>query len=163
MKRFLLFLIVAAVVPFNTVSCAPKVESGNRILHIISEYRNKDGFEVVRIGAMGTSLAKAAVNIAVSSEDDPEMKALMNMVRDVKKMAIVDYEDCSQSVRDEFNAKVSKALDGAELLMEVHDEDDSFRIFGIPSKDGSALQDLIMFSPDDGNLICITGSVKTEL
>lgn len=161
MKRFLLFLIVAAIVPLNMASCAPKVESGG-VFSIIGEFRGADGFEVVRLGPMATSLAKIALNIAVK-EDDPEIKALMSLAKDVKKMVIVDYEDCSSPVRDEFNAKVRKALDGAELLMEVHDEGDSFKIYGVSKGNGSSVQDLVMFAPEDGGLICISGTLRTEL
>ena len=44
-----------------------------KLLGLISEYRHSDGFDVVNVGALGTSLVRAAAKIAMKVEGDPEM------------------------------------------------------------------------------------------
>ncbi len=75
---------------------------------------------------------------------------------------MADYEDCSAEVKAKFNARMSKALDGVELLMEAKDDGELVRIYGYVDKDGTEIKDLVIFSPEEGELVCMFGTLRME-
>jgi len=80
----------------------------------------------------------------------------------VKKFVVVDYDDASQKVKDEFNAKVARILEKSEILMEAKDDGDLVKIYGNTSEGGKKVSDLVIYVPNDGALICISGTVDMD-
>lgn len=134
----------------------------DRLMTLISEYSGKDGFDVVKIGSIGTSAMKTVLKLSAAKENDEDARKMAELMKGIKKMAIVDYESCNSGTRDTFNAKLEKILDSSELLMEMKDGDDIMKIYGIVDKDGTTLHDFVMYAPQDCALICMFGSIPME-
>ena len=86
-----------------TVVFAQTGKSGvprERITSLINEFRGYDGFEVVRMNSLGTSAIKALVRMSALSDGDKDSRALLDMLKGIKKIAVVDYEDCERNVKD---------------------------------------------------------------
>lgn len=112
-------------------------------------------FEFVAVGGF---VARLAMKFA----EDEDVKAAAGLVDHLKKLYVVDYEDCSEALKDKFNAKIGKALRGSELLMEAKDDDERMSIYGTPSADGSTVSDIVLFAPQSGALICFFGSMDSD-
>lgn len=134
----------------------------DKLLGLISEYRHSDGFDIVNVGALGTSLVRAAAKIAMKVDGDPEMVEAVKLLNDIRRVAVVDYEDCGQSVKNEFNSKLDRILAGSEVLMEVKDSEDLVRIYGVVNEDASRVKDFVIHVPNDCALICMFGSIPMD-
>ena len=84
------------------------------------------------------------------------------MLNDIRRVAVVDYEDCGESVKNEFNSKLDRILAGAEILMEVKDSEDLVRIYGVVNEDASRVKDFVVHVPNDCALICMFGSIPMD-
>lgn len=133
-----------------------------RISSIISEYRGSEGFEIVSVGSLGTSIMKKIAVFAAATSDDEEAKALVKTIKGIKKIAVIDYEDCKDSVKEGINRKMNKALSGSELLMEIKDNEDNMKMYGVTDENGSTVRDFVMFSPGDCTIICLFGSIPFD-
>lgn len=134
----------------------------DRISSIISEYRGSEGFEIVSVGSLGTSIMKKIAAFAAVTSNDEEAKTLVKTIKGIKKIAVIDYEDCKDSIKDGINRKMNKALSDSELLMEIKDNEDNMQMYGVTDENGSAVRDFIMFSPGDCTLICLFGSIPLD-
>ena len=134
--------------------------SKNRIGSFIADCRRYEGAEVVHLGTFATKIGKGVLKIA--SIDDPEAREMLKMIRDVKSLYVLNYEDCSNSVKVKVNNRLEKMLEGSDMLMESKDGDDKIKIYGIVDENGEKISDFILHTPSECAVICILGSISTE-
>ena len=159
MKKLLLILglmvpMLAAAATFGNRA------SKNRIGSFIADCRHYEGAEVVHLGSFATSLGKGILKIV--SIDDPEAREMLKMIKDVRSLYVLSYENCSKSVHAKVNSRLEKMLEGSQMLMEAKDGDDKMRIYGIVDEDGEKVSDFILHTPSECAVICILGSISTE-
>jgi len=131
---------------------------------IVRCYSDYDGVEVVKVGSLGTTLLRSLVRASVMDDiNDPDARAILGMIRDIKGVTIMDYEDAPRNVRNAINSEVGAIYAKKDnLLMEVKDEDSNMFIFATTAPDGSDLRDLVLFTPSDGALIWIKGKISVD-
>ena len=159
MKKLLLILglmvpMLAAAATFGNRA------SKNRIGSFIADCRHYEGAEVVHLGSFATSLGKGILKIV--SIDDPEAREMLKMIKDVRSLYVLSYEDCTNSVKAKVNSRLEKMLEGSQMLMEAKDGEDKMRIYGIVDEDGEKVSDFILHTPSECAVICILGSISTE-
>ncbi|MGN1225611.1 MAG: DUF4252 domain-containing protein [Candidatus Cryptobacteroides sp.] len=123
------------------------------------EYRNKEGFEVVNLSGFSFSVIRA---LSAFSDADDEFEEALKMLKGVKSMLVVDYEDAKKKDKDAFNAKADAILKDMELLMEAQDEGESVKMYGQISEDGKNLSNFVIYSPEDGALVCFKGKIALD-
>ena len=159
MKKLL--LILGLMVPMlATAATFGNRASKNRIGSFIADCRHYEGAEVVHLGSFATSLGKGILKIV--SIDDPEAREMLKMIKDVRSLYVLSYEDSSKSVQAKVNSRLEKILEGSQMLMEAKDGDDKMRIYGIVDEDGEKVSDFILHTPSECAVICILGSISTE-
>jgi len=160
MKKFLFAIILAAVAFTASARSAGSPVPRGALLTIINEYKVYDGVEVVKLGSLGTAAIKSMIKVAALTEDDPDMRDAMRIISGIKKMVVVDFEDCDDWVKERITSKLDRALSGSDLLMEVKDGDSLMSMYGVVSEDSSNVKDFVLYSPADCSLICLFGSLS---
>ena len=157
MKKHLLLVSIALLVSVAGAvpSKAAESDNGRRITSLVREYSSMPNFEVVNLGRLGIGLVKATMR---ANMDKDEM-ALLDAIRDIKRIVIADYGSCSPGLKTEFSQKLERLLDKDQLLVEAKDSGETVSIYGVPSDDGDKVTDLIINVPEDGALICIQGTI----
>ena len=159
MKKLL--LILGLMVPVLATSATfGNRASKNRIGSFIADCRHYEGAEVVHLGTFATKIGKGVLKIA--SIDDPEAREMLKMIKDVKSLYVLNYEDCSNSIKAKVNRRLDKMLEGSEMLMEAKDGDDKMKIYGIVDGNGEKVSDFILHTPSECAVICILGSISAE-
>lgn len=142
-------------------SCANAGDaSKSEIKKLIKEFDRKKGVETVNLGSFAMSFVKRAAKAEVS-DDDEAMTAVRAMDK-LNGMTLVDMEDSSRAVRDEFHRKFTALMGEESLLMSVKDDGEDVLFYGMSSHDGKTVENLIIYMPSDGDLICLWGSIATE-
>lgn len=163
MKKFVLLLTLLAFCFSGYASAKPaKGVSKEKLLTLISEYRPNDGFHVVKLGSFATSLARTAAKITFRVDGDEEAAEAVKMINGVRKVVVVEYEDCERSVRDSFNTKARGLLRNYDLLMEVKDDEDQVFMYGLVDDKASSVKDFVIYVPEDCALICMFGSLSVD-
>ena len=152
MKKALLTLIIALA----GLSAWAGNQTG-KVQNLVRQFKDCEGFEVVSLGRLGTSLMKGVIRLSVDMDD--EDRAALNVFTNIKSLSIVDFEDAHPGDKERFVKKLGKILDGMELIMEVSDDGDHVCFYGI--EDGSKVRDCIMYS-SDGCLILTEGSIDFD-
>ena len=160
MKKCIFFVALAT---FLMCSCQTRAketrdESTSRISGLVSEFSLRPNFEVIRLGRLGMGLVRTVLR---SSMEDDDMQVL-DIIRDVRKIIIANYEDCDEVVRNEFTTRLSKYLDKDCLLLEAKDSGEKVQIYGETSDRGDRITNLIINAPESGALICIYGTIPVE-
>jgi hypothetical protein len=159
LKKLLLFFLL--LLPLTAGAARPhRSVSSSDVSSIISEFRHCEGVEVIRLGRMGTALARGVFHYA--DDGDEDMQELGRVLRGIKGMAIMDYEDASGEVRERIERRLTRALSGRELLIEAKDGGDIMQIFGRLDEATGTVRDFVMHVPGDGALICLFGSIPME-
>ncbi len=120
---------------------------------------SKGGVEIVSVSKFWV---KSAMGIAARSEGDENLKEAASLMKSLTKLMVVSYDGCEESLRNNFSGKISKALKGSELLMEAKDGSETMSIYGVTSKDGKTVKDIVLFAPENNALICFFGSLDTD-
>ena len=118
---------------------------------------SENNLDIVSIGSLGISVIKLGTRM--SGEDAEEMRMARSLFKGIKKLMIVSYDECPVELRERFNRKVARTLNGCELLIEAKDEGEKVSIYGTSSRDGSKISDIVLFAPDDGALMCFFGTI----
>lgn len=118
---------------------------------------SENNLDIVSIGSLGISVIKLGTRM--SGEDAEEMRMARSLFKGIKKLMIVSYDECPVELRERFNRKVARTLNGCELLIEAKDEGEKVSIYGTTSRDGSKISDIVLFAPDDGALMCFFGTI----
>ena len=106
--------------------------------------------------------AMSAYDDDMDRQEREQTKAAFDAMKSIKGMTIVDYEDCSPKIKEKFNTRMTALLEGVELLMSAKDDEDSVYIYGYVTGNGSKVKDLVLFSPDDGTLLCLYGTIDMD-
>ena len=158
MKRIIFVLLTLVVMTAGCLAGNRNVKTKN-VISTISEYTHEPGFEVVSIGKLGLGLAKMLGNLSAETEED---KAAIAILNGINKLVVVDYEDAPEDKRKAFDSRLAKALENAEKIIEVKDEEDTVNIYGTSARGGESIDDLMIYIPGDCTLVCILGSISAE-
>ena len=159
MKKFL--LLIAILLPLTASAARPaKRVSRSEVTSIISDFRHYDGVEVVKMGWLATSLFKSLAGHM--DGDDADTRAVLQTLRGIKGVTIVDYDDADPAVRERLNNKLERVLSRCELLMEAHDSGSSMQLFGDVDDAKGTVRNLVMHAPGDNALICFFGTVSMD-
>ena len=157
MKKFL-FALFALLLLFSSSELLAKRPPVESLKSLCQEYKGKEGFEVVNLGPMAMSLMRTAAKM----EADPDDRQAINILKGIKRMMVVDYEDSRKADRDSFNAKVEQVLKSMELLMSVMDEGETVEIYGDYDEGSALLGNVVVFMPSEGGLVAFSGSIRME-
>ena len=133
-----------------------------RLINIANGFRRTEGFEVVNIGRFGVFLMRSAASLSSGTEDDSELREALKLLGGVKRLVVVEYEDGAERQRKMFNDRVESALEACDLLMSANDGGSSVHIYGTLDDESGRVGDLVVFTPDDGALICVFGSFPMD-
>ena len=163
MKKIISILLLAVMtagttIPAKAVTDTRKVDA-KAVIDLIKEYKVQEGFEVVSVGGLGLGLVRM---IAKASADCQEDREILDILDNLNKIIVVEYEDAGQSGRDSFNRKMEGILEGREKIMEIKDEGETLNLYGTSSDDGSSIEDIILYVPEDHTLICLFGSISSQ-
>ena len=153
MKKILLTLML--LLSLGTVALAG--EPNRQLRDLVSDYRTTEGFDVVDVGGLGLGLLKAAAKTAAETPEDREALKLFN---GLKRLTIVDFSDAAPEIKEKFLRKAKRILAEGELLLEAKDDDETVRIYGTTSADGTLLKDIALLAGEA--LIFIRGSISTD-
>ena len=130
---------------------------GGKLRSLVSSFKGTEGFDIVDLGCPAMLLLKAAARAEV---DDPEDRAAMDLFRSLKRLTVVDFSEAAPEKREKFLRKLDRILEGEEVLMEARDGGEKVAIYGLTSKDGSRIDDIIIRADDA--LISVRGSIRTD-
>ena len=130
---------------------------GGKLRSLVSSFKGTEGFDIVDLGGPAMLLLKAAARAEV---DDPEDRAAMDLFRSLKRLTVVDFSEAAPEKREKFLHKLDRILEGEEVLMEARDGGEKVAIYGLTSKDGSRIDDIIIRADDA--LISVRGSIRTD-
>jgi hypothetical protein len=153
MKKLLITLLML----LSLGAAARAGEQNPQLRSLVSSYKGTEGFEIVDIGGIGLGLLKAAAKSAAETPEDREALKLFN---GLKRLTIVDFSDAAPETREKFLRKANRILNSGEMLMEAKDGDETVRIFGTSSEDGSLLEDIALLAGDA--LIFVRGSIRAD-
>lgn len=161
MKKFTMILAAALllVCPVSTLHAGSLSKS--RVRSVVSEYKGRQGFEVINVGSFLMTTLRNGLRIALLAEPDEDTKAVLDLTRHIKSCIVVDYEDADISDKADFSRRISKKLSRHELLMEAKDDGDNVRIYGIANDDKGKVSDVVVDVAGEA-LICLFGSISTD-
>jgi hypothetical protein len=142
------------------LSLVPTAWAGNpggKIRSLVTSFKGTEGFDVVDLGGPALLLLKAA---ARAEADDPEDRAALDLFRSLKRLTVIDFSEAAPEKREKFLRKLDRILDGEEVLMEAKDGGEKVAIYGLSSKDGSRIEDIIIRADDA--LISVKGSIRND-
>ena len=160
MKKIVLFLTALLLCLAPTGTAAQSRISHTKISSLVSQYRRTEGFEVIKLGAVSTLAIKKLVNL--SAREDPESLEFLRAINGIRRITVIDYEDCRDQVRRDISEQIAGIVSGAELLMEVQDGSDRLSMYGVVSNKGDKVKDFVLFSPNNSALICLFGSLNMD-
>lgn len=165
------FLLIMVLVLTTTAGFCRTAEGGKKVPRtainaLVNDFRHYDEFESINLGRFMTSIIRNAGALSAYDEEDSQereqTRLAFNAMKSISGMTIVDYEDCSPKIREKFNRRMSALLEGVELLMSAKDDEDSVYIYGYVTGDGSKVKDLVIYSPDEGGLVCLYGTIDMD-
>jgi hypothetical protein len=152
-----------------TLTLAANAGNGKKSVHeqqlnaLITEYTFHDGFEVIRLGGLGTALLKPLLKLATIDSQDGDAQKALKLIGQIRRIAVVDYSECDEKTRDRFSRRASKLLDDVEMLMEVKDGSDVMQMYAVSDSEGKTVNDFVLFAPRDCALICLYGTLPLEM
>lgn len=164
MRKAMILLAVTLMLPLYA-DAAGKDNAGidrNCLSEIIRTYSGEEEFKVVKVGSFATSLLKKIAITTAEYDDDPDIRQALKVIRNIKKVSIISYEDAGDKTRSQITARLNKALDKTDLLMEVKDGDDTMKMYGVVSEDSETVRDFVLFVPENSTLICLFGSLSVD-
>ena len=159
MKRFLLILSVllsfqaCARTSGNTVT-TPKMTT------VISECRQYEGVETIILGRFATSALRGVIR--VSGGGDSDVKDALSLIKGIRGISIMEYDDCSSDDKAEITRIIRQALSEREVLLEASDEGDKIELYGKVDDNGDMVRDFVLYSSSECALICINGAISME-
>lgn len=162
MKKILSIVLIATSIVLSASANALAAESGKStqksVSAVIKKYSHEKYVESMNLGRIGLSAFRTVIRLS-SDKDD---RAMLELTRNIHSMSMMEYEDCSARVRKQISAEIETALSGSSMLMELHDDDETVRIYGTVAADGKSVSDTVIFIPEDCALICFYGSVGID-
>ncbi len=159
LKKF--FLIFALLLPLTASAARPaRRVSQSELASIVTEFRQYEGVEVVRLGRLGTMAVKGILRHA--DADDPDTRELSRALRGIKGVTILEYDDASEEVRERLVRRIGRAVRHGELLMEAKDGGSTMQVFGFVDESTGTVRDFVLHTPDSHALICLFGTLPME-
>ena len=152
MKKILLTLLMVL-----SLSTAWAGNPSGKLRSLVSSFKHEPGFEVVDLGGLGMGLLRMA---ASAEADDPEDRQALELLRSIKRLTVLDFSSASPEKKEKFLRKVNRILDGEEVLMEAKDGGETVRVYGVSSKDGSILEDIVLLTAEA--LISVRGTIRAD-
>lgn len=160
MKKAIIMLAVL-LVPVMSFAVAPGGKiSKAKVSALASQYRGKQGVDVIEIGRLGTALLKGIA--AMADGNDKDTREALTALKGIKGLTIISYEDAEAELKQKISGKVEKMLKNVDLLMEAKDEGETMRIYGSYSEKSGKVSDVALFSPTDGTFIFLVGSFNLD-
>ena len=153
MKKILITLCMA----LSLTTMAWAGNPGGKLRSLVTSYKGTEGFDVVDLGGPALLLLKAAARSGAESDED---RAAMDLFRSLKRLTVVDFSEAAPEKRERFLHKVERILAHEEVLMEAKDGGEKVSIYGLSSKDGSRIEDIIILAGEA--LISVKGSIRTD-
>ena len=158
-KRLLLIVFVLCPLAAGAVTLKDRLRSA-QVKALVAECRSYEGAEVINAGRLITGAIKGAIRLA--AVEDAGAREIAKLIGGVKSISILDFEDCSPGDKNAICSSIDRVFRGIEPLMEVRDDGDLLLIYGFVDEAATKLRDFIVYSPGDGNLICLFGSIDTD-
>lgn len=130
-----------------------------RLISIVNDCSHMEGADVVKMGSFGTAAVKSLIR---SAADEKDTKQILDLIKGIKRVAIVDYEDCTSSQKRNISRRIENALADSELLMEMKDGEDMMRMYGVLEEGSSTIRDFVLYTPGDCALICLFGKISMD-
>lgn len=159
MKRFLLILSVL----LSLQACARttgKSVTSPQIASVISECSQYDGVETITLGRFATSALRGVIR--VSGAGDNDIKDALRVMKGIRGISIMEYDDCSSDDKAEITSIIRQALSEREVLLEASDEGDKIELYGNVDDNGDMVRDFVLYSSSECALIYIKGAVSME-
>lgn len=163
MKRILLVLSCCALTLAASAGNGKKSVREQQLNALITEYKFHDGFEVMRLGSLGTALLKPVLKLAAKDAQDEEAQKALKLMSQIRRIAVVDYSECDEKTRNRFSRRASRLLDDVDMLMEVKDGSDIMQMYAVSDSEGKTVNDFVLFAPRDCALICLYGTLPLEM
>lgn len=132
-----------------------------KLSSLINEYKGQENFEVIELNPVATSALKSLIGAASISKDDRVIE-LLRTIKGIKKVTVVEYEDCDSTVREEFAGKAGTILSKENLLVEVKDKDDRIEVYGEPDNNNGNISNPVLFIRSDHVLIFLKGTIGLD-
>lgn len=158
MKRVL--LIVSLLLPLLSGTATGGSISKSKITTFITDCQRYEGVEVVQLGGLATLGLRSALKL--STIGDPEAREVLQLISKIKRISVLEYEDCEPAIQDKITRKLDRLLKDGDLLMETRDGDDLMQIFGVVDDEKGTVNDFVLHTPTSHSLICIFGSIPIE-
>ena len=126
----------------------------------ISECRQYEGADYLKLGRLATGAIKGVVRVA--GIEDPDAREAIGLFRGIRGLTVFSYDDCSEADKASINLKLTNALSDLEVLMEASDSGEKVRIYGSYDERSDKVSDFVLYAPSESALICIKGSVSME-
>ena len=131
-----------------------------QIYTTISECRQYEGADYLKLGRLATGALKGVIRVA--GIDDPDVSEAVGLLSDIRGLTVFSYDDCSEEDKASINLKLTNALSDSEVLMEASDSGEKVKIYGTYDERSDIVSDFVIFSPSESALICIKGSVSMD-
>ncbi|MBO4475913.1 MAG: DUF4252 domain-containing protein [Bacteroidales bacterium] len=157
MKRF--FLIISILLPLLGCSC----NSGNTETEVstaLAECGRYDGAIAIKLGRTALTTLKGVVRVA--GIDDPDVRKAIGLVKDIRGLSVLTFDDCSAEDKSSISHTLERALDGSEMLLEAIDSGEKVRLYGRLDDDTDIVRDIVVYVPSSCVVACISGSVSME-
>lgn len=167
MKRIkLAILLLLCLLMAGTAEAQAKNSSKALIQEVVDEFNGVDGVEVLELGSFSCSFIKMMAKLCGEDFNEDEFgeddMAALTTLDGVKKITILDYEDAAADVRERIGQKLSRQLEGLELILEVVEDGEKMLIYGTINEKKQLIKDFILFTPSDCALICLFGDIPME-
>ena len=155
-----IILILVCLMSFAGIAFGATSLTKARLTSLIRECRGIEGTEVVRLGNFVTGAVKGIVWL--SSTDDPDAKEFLKIFGGIKSISIMEFEDCAPLDRVYISERIGRLLEDADVLVDIKDEGEHLRIYGVFDEEKNVMKDFVMYSEEDCALICLFGKISMD-
>jgi hypothetical protein len=159
MKKIIFVVLTLALTTLNAQAKNTGPTATGTLINTISKYENEPGLHIISVGKLAMGLTKVIARILAET---PQEKAALEVLNGIDKVVIINYEETAQAKQKTLTSKLSGLLKGAEKILEVKKDGEAVHIYGTTSDRGGAINDLILFVPEDCTMICALGSISAE-
>jgi len=160
LKIFLLGLTLSLLAATVAAPAADACSRSRRMARLVKSYRNTPGMKVTPVGSVGMKTIRFLG--ALAGGGDAEFKNALSSVRGIEKLYFVNYSECSQSVKNTFTRRVDRILGTQDKIMEFKGSGDPMTFYGMTSKSGDKVSDLVINCPAQGIMVCFLGSISSS-
>lgn len=161
MKKIIAIIALVAVV---STTCFGKTRSPRaKVMEAVEDYSMCEGFDLMKIGSLGTALIKSVARLAVLTEDnDQDARQAIALIDGIRSIAIADYSSCQEEDKERFSASLNRIFRDFEPFMELKEDGDVLRMYGDYNEKTGVIRDFILYTPTDCALICIFGTISLD-